>query len=495
MGERSCRETENDRPEWCGGEMMRFQFLRLAIAVAALGGGMASATAQQVCPTQPAQAQPEIKGLSDLFAPARTNLLGDMGGLRPALEKYGLYVNIFDTNEVFGNATGGIKQGANYDGLTQMCAVLDTKTAFGLEGGTFNVSAFQIRGRNLSTNNLLNLQTYSGIAADPATRLWEVWYQQSFFSGKFDVKFGQQSLDQEFITSQGSSLFVNAMMGWPMLPTADMYGGGPAYPLSSLGLRLRGKPTDTVTVLAGVFQDNPPGGPFNNDPQTLGSSAWGGNFLHADSTGALLIAEVQYANPGGADKAFPGTYKLGAWFDTASFPNPRFDTTGGSLAAPTSNGIPQMMPSNFSIYGVVDQTIWQSSTNKSQVLSLFIRPMGAPDDRNLIDFSVNGGVTLKAPFETRDSDTAGLGFGVAKVSSYISGLDTDSAFFAGQPQPVRSTDTFIEATYQIQVAPWWQLQPDFQYFIRPGGGIPDPNNPIVRIGNEAVFGLRSAVTF
>jgi len=104
-------------------------------------------------------------------------------------------------------------------------------------------------------------------------------------------------------------------------------------------------------------------------------------------------------------------------------------------------------------------------------------------------------VTLKAPFQGRDSDTVGLGFGVAEVSDYITGLDADTAFFAGRPLPLQSTETFIEATYQIQVAPWWILQPDFQYFIRPGGGIPDPNDPIVRIGDEAVFGLRSTVTF
>jgi porin len=39
------------------------------------------------------------------------------------------------------------------------------------------------------------------------------------------------------------------------------------------------------------------------------------------------------------------------------------------------------------------------------------------------------------------------------------------------------------------------LQPDFQYVINPGAGIQNPNNPSKRIGNEAVLGLRSIVTF
>ena len=104
------------------------------------------------------------------------------------------------------------------------------------------------------------------------------------------MKIGQQSLDQEFMTSQYSGLFLNTMMGWPMLPSADLYAGGPAYPLSSLGIRLRTQLGNGFTALGGVFQDNPPGGPFNADSQLLGSTRWGGNFNLR--TGTLFIAEV-----------------------------------------------------------------------------------------------------------------------------------------------------------------------------------------------------------
>ncbi len=61
--------------------------------------------------------------------------------------------------------------------------------------------------------------------------------------------------------------------------------------------------------------------------------------------------------------------------------------------------------------------------------------------------------------------------------------------------PVRSAETVIEATYQYQVAPWWMLQGELQYIFHPGGGIPDPNNRGARIGNEAVAGLRTVITF
>jgi porin len=64
-------------------------------------------------------------------------------------------------------------------------------------------------------------------------------------------------------------------MGWPILPSVDLYAGGPAYPLSSLGVRLRTHHAGPLTLLGGVFNDNPPGGPFNDDSQLWGSEASG----------------------------------------------------------------------------------------------------------------------------------------------------------------------------------------------------------------------------
>jgi carbohydrate-selective porin OprB len=59
----------------------------------------------------------------------------------------------------------------------------------------------------------------------------------------------------------------------------------------------------------------------------------------------------------------------------------------------------------------------------------------------------------------------------------------------------RGTETFIEITYQCQVTPWWQLQPDFQYVFVPGGGLQNQSSLPKRISNEAVLGLRTTITF
>jgi porin len=438
----------------------------------------------------------------DLFAPSRTTLLGDAGGLRPLLAKYGITFTLFEESEVFGNVTGGYRRGAAYDGVTTPTVMLDTSKAFGWAGGTFEVSGFQIHGSNVSAENLGALQTVSGLEADDSTRLWELWYQQTLGNTGWDIKIGQQSLDQEFISSAGSLLFLNTMMGWPLIPSYDLYGGGPAYPLSSLGVRLRGTVAPNVTALIGVFDDNPPGGPFNDDSQLRGPEANGVRF--SLNTGALVIGELQYAlNPAPTDPnvrptGLAGTYKLGFWYDTAPFPDQRFGTDSLPLANPASNGVAQEHQGNYGFYGIADQVLWQPDLSAPRALGAFVRLMGAPlSDRNLITFSANGGLTLKAPFKGRDGDIVGLGFGYGLISGGTRGFDADTALYAppGTLSPIRSSETFLETFYTINLAAWWQITPDFQYIFNPGGGIINPSNPTELVHDEAVFGVRTTIAF
>ena len=190
---------------------------------------------------------------------SRSNyLLGDLFGLRTSLSKYGITLVAQETSEVLGNPTGGTQKGAHYDGLTQLVMQLNTQRAFGLYGGVFNVSALQIHGQNFSANNLSTIQTASGIEADRGARLWELWYDQKFLDeDHLDIKLGQQSVDQQFMVSTNAAYFVSRIFGWPALPSYDMPSGGPAYPLSSVGIRLRYRPVNSISLLLGVFNGSP----------------------------------------------------------------------------------------------------------------------------------------------------------------------------------------------------------------------------------------------
>ncbi len=440
--------------------------------------------------------------LSDLN---RTNfLLGDLFGLRTDLAKYGISLAIQETSEALGNLTGGVRQGIDYDGLTQIVLQLDTQRAFGWHGGLFNLSALDIHGRSLSADDLDNLQTVSGIEADRGARLWEMWYDQKLLpEDRLSVRIGQQSVDQEFIVNANGSYFLNTMFGWPMVPSADLPGGGPAYPLSALGVRFKYRPVNPVNLLIGVFSGSP--APTSvGDPQKADRS---GLSFPLDR-GVLVIGELQFTYPAVGQMVYPGqsaplshTWRIGAWYDSESFDDLRYDTAGQSLAAPTSNGMPAPHRADWSVYAIDDQMLWRKSDNPNRSLSFFARVMGAPEaDRNLVTFSFDGGLVYHDPLPNRPDDTVGIGIGYAKVGGQAAGLVGDAASLAAVSQQglYRGTptgETFVELTYQYQVRPWWQLQPDLQLVFNPAGGVPNPDEPVARIKDEVVLGLRTNVLF
>ena len=51
----------------------------------------------------------------------------------------------------------------------------------------------------------------------------------------------------------------------------------------------------------------------------------------------------------------------------------------------------------------------------------------------------------------------------------------------------------IELMYQAQLTPWWTVQPEMQYIIRPGGGVLNGDGSLRP--NALVTLLRSAISF
>lgn len=423
-------------------------------------------------------------------------LLGDMGGLRPALAERGVTLGLTETSEWLRNIQGGLQNGQAYQGLTTLVFGWNTKRAGAWQGGNLYLSALQIHGRQFTPDYIGSFHTAGNIEAHNGFRLWELWYQHEL-SDKLDIKVGQQSLDQEFMINQYASPFVGAFFGWPALPSNDLPAGGGIYPLSSLGIRMRANLADSATLLIGAFAGDS-GKTSTQDPQITNNR--GTTFsLHG---GTLYIAELQYSlNQGelaaAATRGLPGSYKAGVWYHNKKFADTRLDGAGLSLADPGSSGNPLQHAGNYSIYGIADQTVWRETADGARALNLFARAMAAPGDRNLVSFSANLGVTLNAPFAGRDKDVVGLGLGYVRVGSHARAFDADSNSFNSTRLPVRKSETFVEATYQYQVTPWWQLQGVVQYTRKPGGGAADSSDPagIQRIPSSTVLGLRTNITF
>lgn len=424
-------------------------------------------------------------------APER--LTGDWGGLRTRLEARGFTLSVNYIGEVLGNVSGGVRRQAVYEGRLELALDLDLEKATGWTGATFHVGAYQIHGRGLSANALgSNLMVASNIEATRATRLYTLWLQQELFGGALQIRGGQLAADDEFFISDTASSFINANFGWPAILGSALPSGGPAYPLATPGLRVRVVPDDRWTIMAAIFNGDP-AGPGDGDPQRR--NAGGTAFRVNDNV--FAIVEIAFALNQGRDAAgLPGTYKLGAWIHGGRFADQRFDDTGLSLADPASSGTPRQHRRNFGLYAIADQVLWRPPGADDRGLSAFLRIAGAPADRNLIDFSIDGGLAYRGLIPGRPADVLALGLGFARISNDARNRDRDSAVLAPPGDPVRNFEMVVELTYQAPVTPWWIVQPDFQFVIHPGA-----NAAVATAGgsvvprNAAILGLRSVLRF
>jgi porin len=189
--------------------------------------------------------------------------------------------------------------------------------------------------------------------------------------------------------------------------------------------------------------------------------------------------------------------KFGGWYHSGDFPDLRIDTMGVPLAAPASNGVGASHDGDYGVYLILDKMLWQPAKATTQGLGGFLRVGGAPGDRNQIDLEVDAGLTYKGLLPNRENDVLGVALGYVRIGGAARGLAADQSLFTGVALPARDYENVLEATYQVSIAPWWSLQPDFQVIFHPGGNVaaPLPAPQTRSIPNAVVVGLRSAITF
>ena len=424
----------------------------------------------------------------------RETLTGDWGGLRKELRDKGVEFGAEYIGETQGVVSGGLRRGVIYEGRFEVSTDLDFEKLIGWEGASGHINAYQIHGRGLSREFLGNLMPASNIEAAPSTRLFDAWVQQNFAAGRASLRLGQLAADDEFLLSDTAGTFMNAAFGWTPFVANNLPSGGPAYPLATPGTRLAVMPAEEVTWLTGVFSGNPAGRPGDEDPQIHNASGTTFSF----EGGVLVMSEIQYALNQGKDAAgLPGTYKIGGFYHSGGFDDLRTDTLGLSLADPASSGMPRRHRGDYGVYAVADQMVWREPGSDSAGLNLFTRIGGAPADRNLISFYVDGGAAYKGLIAGRGDDVTAVAVAYAKLSGEARGFDSDVNAFNGTTGPLRDSETVVELTYDARICGWWRIQPDVQFVFNPGGNVADPNDPTGQsaIPDATVLGVRTAISF
>lgn len=419
----------------------------------------------------------------------RDYLTGDWSGARTWLSQRGVDFEFLYAASVPTSLSGGLKQGSVYEGALLMMMDLDSQKLAGYEGGHFHVSSLSLQsGRAFSRHFVGDLNQVSLLDFPDMFRLWELWHEQKFLDGRVSLKLGELDIGQDFIlpefyNSLGSFSFLNqtfffptmAFNVWdqPYFPVG--HHGLASTPYAAPGVRLRGDLCPAFYGQAGVYGGNPD------------TSHSGTQFDLNKGDGALSYFEIGYRhNQAKSDSGPPGNFKLGAWYHTGNF----VDMYQGTFAAfdnyaaanglplpPVSSGSARFGSGNYGAYCLADHVLWREvgkEDKAQQGLVGFLLAAGAPPDRNLAEFGINGGLVYKGPIPSRDWDSVGVAASYLKMSHDIRRAQGDintfyAPFVGANVLPEADHETVLEMNYRAQMTAWWSIDTSVQHVWHPGG--------------------------
>lgn len=424
-------------------------------------------------PTLPPSQREFDRALQRWFPEAETPLArwwrgpaatGDWGGWRSRLSDSGVTLGLTYTADLLGNPIGGMRHKVRYFHNIGLDVLLDLHRLVGVPGAHIHVSVASRAGKSLSNEDIGNYFNVAQTCCGPDTEFVTVAWEQQLFDGRLAIRAGQLSAGDDFFTSPLYWQFVGS--GIDGNPGAIFYNVPfTAYPDSTLGIRIRGRPLERLGVQVGVF-----------DGDVATSRGLNANFGDRFGNGALLLAEIGYhlaIDDGPAQ--LPGHARLGGYYHTGRFTR---------LDAPKGSDQPHdVVHGTGGIYAHVDQMVARfAEAPHPRGVVPFVAVLGAPDAAvSLFPFFLEAGAVLRGPFAARPEDDVVFGLVYGAISSVLRDAERASG------EPLQHFEMVLEWSYIVQVTPWLQVQPDVQYVISPGGtgDIPD----------ALVLGAQFAVNF
>jgi porin len=395
----------------------------------------------------------------------RSNLLGDLNDWRNQLMYRGVSLSPSYIGEVMGNVSGGTGRGVIYDGVFNLGLDVDLERATDWwKDGLIHGNLLWIYGTSLSTRFTGDFSNTSNVAGYNTIRLQELWYQQGFWDKRASLRIGLLAADAEFFGSSFSALFLNGTFGAFTLVGANL-PNAPIYPMAAPGIRFAIQPVSKFYFQAGIY---------DGDTESQDENNHGTAFRLSSRDGAVIFSEVGFLlNQSPGERGLTGTYKLGSFVHTNNFPT--FDSQAREalgIGGLKNEGV------DWGIYGVADQELYHAG---GKTVGLFVRGGGAPGNVNFVNWYIDGGLNFTGFIPGRFRDVAGIAVAHSSISQQFS----DSEVLQGNAP--YTSETVLEATYRINITPWWTLQPDIQYIWTPSGekGSKD----------ALVFGARTVVTF
>ncbi|MDX8391783.1 MAG: carbohydrate porin [Mariprofundaceae bacterium] len=188
---------------------------------------------------------------------------------------------------------------------------------------------------------------------------------------------------------------------------AEISGNVPTslFPKAGLAVRTRIEPADGFYLQVAALDGNPETRSISN------------------TEGTMFIGEGGYAHN-------KGSYKAGYWMHTAD------KTFAG-----------QTFKDDYGVYGIIDQELIAFADDAA--IAAFLQWGWVPHKRNEITKYFGSGLHMHGLIPGRGEDD--LGVAAARAYTHV------------------ATETALELTYRLVIAPWLAVQPSFQWIINPGG--------------------------
>ncbi len=272
---------------------------------------------------------------------------------------------------------GGVTRGAKVLTKTSVSAAYDG-AADDRPGWSAQASLQYSKGGHITADNVGDIQGVDSIESFNALRLYELWIAKQWRDGKVGVKFGFTDLNVDFDTQQVAAHFLNSSNGVGPEFSHSGLNGPSIYPTTTLALTGFVKPTENLTLRAGLF-NGLAGSPDHPGAFALRISA---------HEGALLVVQAEHASANGLRA------ELGGWTYTANF---------DALHQTDPSGNPIRTARMRGAYGLIEGQI-VSAASGGHALSGWLRVgMGDPVVARISGYAGFGLVTTGL-FKEREED-------------------------------------------------------------------------------------------
>ncbi len=447
-------------------------FTKMGLASFSLAGMMLAlpVAAQTPNPPPPEQAPPPEMA---------THLFGDWDGFRTRLYNEGIKFSLDYTAEIASNVSGGLRTGTDYAHQVSFGTDIDWQQLANIDGFSTHTAMVQRAGRNASNDyigdHVLQAQEIYGAGFGQAVHLVYAYVEEKVLDGRIDVAGGRMFPGVDFAASP---LYCNFMTlticGHERALTSTQ--GFIDWPQNTWGGRVKARPTEDTYIMIGAFQSQPfPGG---------GRSGF--DFSSSKATGTTIPVEVSWEPV--FPNNLPGHYKLGYVYDTSRFDDNFADGSGDSFVL--SGLPPRKDQGRSSFYINVDQLVLRNGPGPKQGLTLLATYTHNDPGTSLFQDFVWTGLLYSGFWPSRPDDQIGLAYTWYQVSHGLTFTEDLEQQFNLPPTyalGVQNTGGVIEANYSIPIIQGFQIQPEFEYWMRPGG--------VTNVPNAVVFGAKIHVSF